>query len=93
MEQYIYLSYIASLLLLFTGIILLKRAYQNPSSSGFYQWFLRLTGIIPGFAGVIWGVYLQITNEGIDGLVIMSAWLVLQLGSVQILSLMKKFSS
>ena len=91
MNNYILLSYFLSLFLLFIGIILLKLAYSSPKNCNLYQWIIRLIGVLPGFIGVIAGVYLHFRNGGLDGMSIMTAWLILELGSVQILNLMKKF--
>ena len=91
MNNYIFLSYFLSLFFLFLGIIFLRLAYSSPKNCGLYQWMIRFIGVLPGFIGVIAGVYLHFTKGGIDGLSIMSAWLILELGSVQMLNLMKKF--
>lgn len=91
MNSHIVLSYLLSLVLLFTGILLLKAAYSNPASSSKYQWMIRLSGVIPGFGGVLFGIYTYFITGSIDGLTIMTAWLILELGSVQMLNLMKRF--
>lgn len=91
MNSYIIISYLLSLILLFLGIIFLRAAYSNPQRSVLYQWILRFTGVLPGFLGVIFGLYTHFKAGGTDGLTIMTAWLILELGSVQILNLMKRF--
>lgn len=91
MNSHILLSYLISLVLLFIGILLLKAAYSDPGNSVRYQWMLRITGVLPGFLGVLFGIYTYFIAGGTDGLTIMTAWLILELGSVQILNLMKRF--
>lgn len=93
MSTYVLISYSASLILLFIGIVCLKIAYSNPNHSKKLQWLLRFVGVIPGFAGVIWGVYVQLIQKNPEGLVIMSAWLILEIGTVKLLNLMKKITN
>lgn len=69
---------------------MLRAAYSSPGNVVIYQWVLRITGVVPGFAGVLWGIYIHFISGGTDGMTIMTAWLILELGSVQLLNLMKK---
>ena len=94
MNIYVLIGYAASLLLLFTNIMFFVTAYTNRKYLNTMQWAMRLLGILPGFLGVLIGIYIFIqSNGGSNGIAIMSAFLILELGTVQLINILKKLSS
>lgn len=93
MSNYIIGSYSASLLLLFLNVIFLRMGIHNPGSLGTFRILIRLFGILPGFAGVLFGLYLQFKLNSPDSFPVMTAWLILELGAVQLLNILKKHES
>jgi len=93
MSNYVIGSYSAALLLLFLNVIFLRMAVHNPNSLGTFRILIRIFGIVPGFGGVLFGLYLQFKLNNPDSFPIMTAWLILELGAVQLLQILKKFVS
>ena len=93
MSNYVIGSYSASLLLLFLNVIFLRMGVHNPSSLSTFRILIRMFGILPGFAGVLFGLYLQFKHGSPDSFPVMTAWLILELGAVQLLNVMKKHES
>ena len=91
MNIYVFASYSASLLLLFLCIMFLRIGVQNTQSIPTFRILIRLFGILPGFAGVLFGIYLQFKIEGREAFSVMTAWLLLEIGSVQLLNILKKY--
>ena len=51
-------------------------------------WITRITGVIPGFLAISWGVYIKITDsESTLGMALFSAGLLLEFGAIQLLSI------
>jgi len=90
MSNYVIGSYSAALLLLFLCIIFLRMAVHNPSTLSTFRILIRIFGIVPGFGGVLFGLYLQFKLNNPDAFPIMTAWLLLELGSVQLLYILKR---
>ena len=91
MDKYVVVSYALSLMLLFINILCFHIAFIKRNRSKLLQWIIRLIGVIPGFIGVLLGIYIFIkTNGEPKGIAIMSAFLLLELGSVQLLNILKK---
>ena len=94
MNIYVLIGYAASLLLLFINIMFFVTAYTNRKYLNTMQWAMRLLGILPGFLGVLIGIYIFIqSNGGSKGIAIMSAFLILELGTVQLLNILKKLDN
>ncbi len=90
LEGYIFFAYFASLCLLFINIVFLRKVYKNVKRYTLYLWAVRILGILPGFAGVIWGITIYVKKQNIDGFIIMTPWLILEAGSLQILIFMNE---
>jgi hypothetical protein len=90
MSNYVIGSYSAALLLLFLCIIFLRMAVHNPTSISTFRILIRLFGIVPGFGGVLFGLYMQFKLNNPDSFPIMTAWLLLELGAVQLLYILKR---
>lgn len=91
MNKYVVAAYALSLILLFTNILCLNIAFTKRNRLKLMQWTIRLIGVIPGFIGVLVGIYILIKSNGeTNGIAIMSAFLILELGSVQLLNILKK---
>ena len=73
--QYATLAYAACLIILFVCILFIRVA----------------VGVLPGFVGVIFGIYVQFVLSNPSGLAIMSGGLLLEIGSVQLLYILKKY--
>ena len=93
MSNYVIGSYSAALLLLFLNVIFLRMAVHNPNSLSTFRILIRMFGILPGFAGVLFGLYLQFKLNNPDSFPVMTAWLILELGAVQLLSILKRHES
>ena len=85
------LSYAASLIILFVCIFLLR---VSVTRAGFIKpagYIIRLIGVLPGFLGVIYGIYVQFVLNDPSGLAVMSAALLLEVGCVQLLYILKRY--
>ena len=90
MENYVTISYSLSLILLFLCVIFVRIAANKNEYISTARYLLRLFGVVPGFIGVILGIYLQLRLKDPAGIMVMTAWLILELGSVQLLNILKK---
>ncbi len=93
MSNYVIGSYSAALLLLFLNVIFVRMGVHNPASLSTFRILVRIFGIVPGFAGVLFGLYMQFKLNNPDSFPIMTAWLILELGAVQLLYILKKFET
>ncbi len=93
MSNYVIGSYSAALLLLFLNVIFLRMAVHNPNALGTFRILIRIFGIVPGFGGVLFGLYFQFKLNNPDSFPIMTAWLLLELGAVQLLNILKRHES
>lgn len=91
MNIYVVASYSASLLLLFLCIIFVRMGVHNNQAIPTFRNLVRIFGIFPGFAGVLFGIYLQFKIEGAQAFSVMTSWLLLEIGSVQLLNILKKY--
>ena len=91
MSNYVLGSYSASLLLLFVCIMCIRMAVHNSKNISTFRNLVRLFGIVPGFAGVLFGIYMQFKLENSEAFTVMTAWILLELGAVQLLYILKKY--
>ncbi len=82
--------YAICLTILFFCILSLRMAFTNAGYVKYCRYFIRTAGVLPGFLGVLYGVYLQFILNDPSGLVIMTGSLLLEVASVQLLYVLKK---
>ena len=85
------LSYATCLTMLFLCILFLRIALTNINYIKHAGYLIRIIGVLPGFVGVIYGAYLQFILNNPSGWAIMSGCLLLEIGSVQLLYILKKY--
>ena len=79
----IIISYGGALILLYLCILLFIKGFKNYNI--LYNYLLLAFGMVPGFFGVVYGFYLFLIMEQRQiGLGIMAAWLLLELGTLQL---------
>jgi len=84
------LSYAAALIIMFVCILIIRIAVTKLSFFKYAGYLIRLIGVLPGFLGVIYGIYVHFVLNNPSGLAIMSAALLLEIGSVQLLYILKR---
>ena len=89
MDKYIITSYTISLILLFLCVLLLRIAANKNKYLQLVRHLIRVFGVLPGFIGVFAGIYLQLKFKDPGGFAVMTAWLILELGSVQTLNILR----
>lgn len=89
--HYATLAYAACLIILFICILLIRIAVDKRGYIKHARYLIRLIGVLPGFIGVIFGIYVQFVLSNPSGLAIMSGGLLLEIGSVQLLYILKKY--
>lgn len=82
--------YAICLIILFFCILSLRMAFKNAGYIKYCRYFIRAIGVLPGFLGVLYGVYLQFILNDPSGLIIMSGSLLLEVASVQLLYVLNK---
>ena len=83
MNNVVVVSYAGSLLLLFFCVMLL--AQSRRSDGGPYAMLMLVFGMLPGLAGVVYGFYLFMAlQDRTQGLAVMTAWLLLEMGALQL---------
>ena len=93
MDKYYYatIAYAVFLIILFLCILLIRIAIDKTGYIRYIRYLIRLIGVLPGFLGVLYGIYVLFMLNNRAGLAIMSGGLLLELGSVQLLSILKKY--
>lgn len=91
-EQLLPVLYAICLTILLLCILSLRMAFTNSNYIKYSRYLIRAIGVLPGFLGVIYGVYLQFILDNLSGLVVMSGCLLLEVGSVQLLYVLKNMS-
>ena len=81
-------TYASALILLYFCIVLYSLACNYGKRP--YVRLIMVFGMMPGLAGVAYGFYLFLTSgDRTQGLAVMTAWLLLELGSLQLIRLVK----
>ena len=81
-------SYASALILLYFCVLLYSQACKHGESP--YTKLIIAFGMLPGFAGVVYGFYLFLTlADRAQGLAVMTAWLMLEMGALQLKRLVK----
>ena len=76
-------SYASALILLYFCVLLYAQARKHGGSP--YVKLIVAFGMIPGFAGVVYGFYLFLTlQDKTQGLAVLTAWLLLEMGALQL---------
>lgn len=92
MAEYLLFSSAIVVILLVLNILVFSLTYINRSKVG--SVLLAVFGIIPGFLGVLWGIVLFFqrahSNEAMG---ILSVWLLLEVGAMQLRQVLKKLNS
>jgi len=82
------ISYGGALILLYLCILLYSQACKSQNS--IFAKLITLFGMVPGFIGVIYGFILILsTGKTGEGVAIMTAWLLLELGALQLKQLIQ----
>ena len=90
MDKVVILSYAGALILLYLCIVLFIWDCQRQDN--IIGRLILLFGMIPGLAGVLFGFYLFVTLENREqGLGVLIAWLLLELGAFQLRHFSKSF--
>ena len=90
MEKAVILSYAGALILLYLCIVLF--IWDCRRQDNFIGKLIMLFGMIPGLAGVLFGFYLFLTLENREqGLAVLVAWLLLEMGAFQLRYFNKSF--
>ena len=88
MNNAVIVSYASALILLYFCVLLYSLACKY--SGSLYTRLIVMSGMLPGLAGVIYGFYLFLTLEDrTQGLAVMTAWLLLEMGAMQLKRLVK----
>lgn len=82
--------YAACLTILFFCILSLRMAFSNARYVKYSRYFIRAAGVLPGFLGVLYGIYLHFILNDPSGLALMSGSLLLEVACVQLLYVLKK---
>ena len=85
------LAYAAALIILFLCILFLRIALTRAGYVKYAGYLIRLIGVLPGFLGVIYGIYIHFVLKNPSGLAVMSAALLLEIGCVQLLHILKRY--
>jgi len=89
MESIILISYITPLILLYLCILIFAQGSKRQTI--LFDRLLLIFGMVPGLAGVLYGLYLFLTLEQRQvGLGILTAWLLLEMGALQLRHVYKK---
>jgi hypothetical protein len=88
MNNAVIVSYASALILLYFCVLLYSLACKH--GEGLYAKLIGMSGVLPGVTGVIYGFYLFLTLEDRrQGLAVMTAWLLLEMGALQLKRLAK----
>ena len=88
MNTAVIVSYASALILLYFCVLLYSLACKH--GAGLYTKLIIMSGMLPGLAGVVFGFYLFLTLEDrTQGLAVMTAWLLLEMGALQLKQLAK----
>ena len=87
------LSFAASLIIVFVCILVIRIAITNTGYIRHAGYLIRLIGVLPGFLGVIYGIYVQFVLNNPSGIAVMSAALLLEIASVQLLYILKRYEN
>ncbi|MGI9534964.1 MAG: hypothetical protein ACR2NW_08425 [Thermodesulfobacteriota bacterium] len=92
MDNYHYatLAYAVCLMILFLCILFIRIAVDKSKYIKYVRYLIRIIGVIPGFIGVLLGIYVMFILNNRSGFAIMSGGLLLEIGSVQLLYILKK---
>jgi len=83
------ISYSGALILLYLCILLYSQACSRQGK--IFINMITVFGMVPGLIGVIYGLFLILkTGDTAQGLGIMTAWLLLELGALQLKQLIQK---
>ena len=83
MNNAVIVSYASALILLYFCVLLYSLACKHGGS--LYTKLITMSGMLPGLVGVIYGFYLFLTLEDrTQGLAVMTAWLLLEMGALQL---------
>ena len=89
MNNPVIVSYASALILLYVCIMLFSQARKH--GDNLYKRLIVACGMLPGLAGVFYGFYLFLTlPDRTQGLAVMSAWLLLELGALQLKQLVNR---
>ncbi|MGI9553980.1 MAG: hypothetical protein ACR2NC_03560 [Thermodesulfobacteriota bacterium] len=89
--QHATIAYSVCLIILFFCILLIRIAIDKNKYIKYVRYIIRLIGVLPGFVGVLFGIYVLFMLNNRAGLAIMSGGLILEIGSVQLLYILKKY--
>ncbi len=90
MENNIFLSYSLALVLIVLCILIFSLTFNKRDRLGII--LISIFGIYIGFGGIIWSIsFLFRDQESSQVLGLMSAWLLLEVGALQLSQVMKKF--
>ena len=88
MNNAVIVSYASALILLYFCVLLYTQACKHGESP--YTKLLIAFGMLPGLVGVVYGFYLFLTlGDRTQGLAVMTAWLLLEMGVMQLKRLVK----
>lgn len=88
MNNAVLVSYASALILLYFCVLLYTLACKRGENP--YAKLIVAFGMMPGLAGVVYGFYLFLTLEDrTQGLAVMTAWLLVEIGALQLKRLIK----
>lgn len=83
MNNVVVVSYASALILLYCCVLLFSLACKHGASP--YAKLIITFGMLPGLAGIVYGFYLFLTLvDRTQGLAVMTAWLLLEMGALQL---------
>ena len=89
--QYATIAYAICLIILFSCIMFIRIAIDKKNYIKYIRYLIRIIGVLPGFLAVLLGIYILIMEDNRAGLAVMSGGLLLEIGSVQLLYILKKY--